>query len=286
MKKDTRKNKGITLIALVITIVILIILAGISISSIFGSDGILVKAKYAAFATEMKQIEENVQIKSANIITQQILQNREQNLFDETLEQRTDIKVADTLKQEIMYVRDGLPKDKTPSNYKVQNFDIKGIYVIDKETGNGKKDTYVYDEKSQKVFKIPQTNIGGKIYHSIEGEKTNPIYETIQDEANVVIVDNEYYYEPDLKGFNVKSTQIVYYSSDFSKQYTKVAEQYINEGKKNIETKEGEEYKFHSYGKQQWANIKTTANGLESWWVWIPRYAYKVNGTANAAEPI
>ena len=41
------KNKGITLIALVITIIILLILAGVSISMISGENGILTKATEA-----------------------------------------------------------------------------------------------------------------------------------------------------------------------------------------------------------------------------------------------
>ena len=41
------KNKGITLIALVITIIVLIILAGVSINLTLGENGIFNKAKYA-----------------------------------------------------------------------------------------------------------------------------------------------------------------------------------------------------------------------------------------------
>ena len=46
-KRIMRKEKGITLIALIITIVILIILAGVSINLVLGEDGIINKAKYA-----------------------------------------------------------------------------------------------------------------------------------------------------------------------------------------------------------------------------------------------
>ena len=41
--KETMKNKGITLIALVITIIVLLILAGVTIASITGENGILRK---------------------------------------------------------------------------------------------------------------------------------------------------------------------------------------------------------------------------------------------------
>ena len=44
MKAKLEKTKGITLIALVITIIVLLILAGITIASITGENGILRKS--------------------------------------------------------------------------------------------------------------------------------------------------------------------------------------------------------------------------------------------------
>ena len=46
-KRNYLKEKGITLIALVVTIVVLLILAGVSINAVFGQDGIIEKAKDA-----------------------------------------------------------------------------------------------------------------------------------------------------------------------------------------------------------------------------------------------
>ncbi len=43
-----RKNEGITLVALIITIIVLIILAGVTISMVVGNDGIITKAKEAS----------------------------------------------------------------------------------------------------------------------------------------------------------------------------------------------------------------------------------------------
>lgn len=45
MRNNSRKNGGITLIALVITIIVLLILAGVSIAALSGKNGILTKAK-------------------------------------------------------------------------------------------------------------------------------------------------------------------------------------------------------------------------------------------------
>ena len=47
-----RNKKGITLIALVVTIVVLLILAGVSINLVIGDNGIITRAKQAASATE------------------------------------------------------------------------------------------------------------------------------------------------------------------------------------------------------------------------------------------
>lgn len=43
-----KQEKGITLVALVITIIVLIILAAVSISLVFGSEGIIARTKQAA----------------------------------------------------------------------------------------------------------------------------------------------------------------------------------------------------------------------------------------------
>ena len=55
-----KKNKGITLIALVITIIILLILAGISISMLTGQNGILNRAQEAKVKDEKSQAQEEV----------------------------------------------------------------------------------------------------------------------------------------------------------------------------------------------------------------------------------
>ena len=63
MKKDTKKTtKGITLIALVITIIVLLILAGVSISMLSGDNSILNRATTAKETTGQKQIEERVSL--------------------------------------------------------------------------------------------------------------------------------------------------------------------------------------------------------------------------------
>ena len=56
--EQNKKNNGITLIALVITIIVLLILAGVSIATLTGNNGILTKAGEAKEKTELAKEEE------------------------------------------------------------------------------------------------------------------------------------------------------------------------------------------------------------------------------------
>ena len=58
MKNNLRQNKGITLIALVITIIVLLILVGVSIATLTGENGILTQANNAKNETKEAEAEE------------------------------------------------------------------------------------------------------------------------------------------------------------------------------------------------------------------------------------
>ena len=62
MKGQTKKQNGITLIALVITIIVMLILAGVSINLVVGENGILGKAQSAVTKTNRAKIEEEAQM--------------------------------------------------------------------------------------------------------------------------------------------------------------------------------------------------------------------------------
>ncbi len=53
-----KQNKGITLVALVITIIVLLILAGVSIALVVGDNGVLTQSKNSSDATKMGQMKE------------------------------------------------------------------------------------------------------------------------------------------------------------------------------------------------------------------------------------
>ena len=63
-----KKNKGITLIALVLTIIVLLILAGVTIATLIGDNGILSQAQNASEVTEIAQVEEGLQLEYSNVL--------------------------------------------------------------------------------------------------------------------------------------------------------------------------------------------------------------------------
>ena len=66
-KQRLKQAKGITLIALVITIVVLIILATVTISFVFGEDGLIARAEQAAEMTEVQNILEQMELAKAEV---------------------------------------------------------------------------------------------------------------------------------------------------------------------------------------------------------------------------
>ena len=85
-----KSNNGITLIALVITIIVLLILAGVSIATLTGENGILTKANEARQNTLDAQNEENA-----------ILEEYEE-MIDQTLSEKTETTVKDCTGDEML----------------------------------------------------------------------------------------------------------------------------------------------------------------------------------------
>ena len=62
LKEQLKINKGITLIALVITIIVLLILAGVTIATLTGDNGILTKAQNSKEKNAQKTVEEQINL--------------------------------------------------------------------------------------------------------------------------------------------------------------------------------------------------------------------------------
>ena len=69
-------NKGITLIALVITIIVLLILAGVTIATLTGENGILTRASEASKETDIASVKEQAQLDITNWVAEEIENGR------------------------------------------------------------------------------------------------------------------------------------------------------------------------------------------------------------------
>ena len=136
-----KEEKGITLIVLVITIIVLLILAGVSIAMLTGENGILTQARKAKDVTEIASEEEYIRL----IITE---------------EEITKYKIGEELKEvEFNTIEDtkSIIDSETGTTYAngwyylkpedVGDYELKNSYIINYETGEFVK----YDEGKHRI---------------------------------------------------------------------------------------------------------------------------------------
>ena len=292
--------KGITLIALVITIIVLLILASVTITTISGDNGILTNAVWAAFATEMTELDERIKIKEIEN-SEEILSNEAKPIFTVPVEPTS---LPKSLKMEIIYIREGMPTNKEPTKeYYIENLldylidetgKVEGLYYVPDEIAQNNT-TYIYDQLTNTAFKVNVTRLKGKAVHSYKygcrvmdsgyDIEMNEKDYVMKEESEIVTVGEETYYAPNLEGFNALTTSAIYYNEDFSKTYEVGITLHMNQEVINYIEDGNTKYTWYDYANKIWANIKTTANGYEAWWVWIPRYAYKIGEVTDTKKP-
>ena len=110
----------------------------------------------------------------------------------------------------------------------------------------------------------------------------------IEAEGDLITVGDITFYEPNLKGFIEENTSAVYYKVDESGNIIdsalpeeKPITEYLQSKDRIIEKEDNSKYEFFNYKntelKSIWANVKIDNNGVITYWVWIPRYAYKID---------
>ena len=156
-----KKQKGITLIALVVTIVVLLILAGVTISLLLDENGIIAKSKDARTETRVSQIEDEVGMwKQHNFINKESNQAQESaetmlaNLISRKLltedeidrdQELITIKKKDgTIVKEISYSSVTINISKTPATEKsgivLLAVDVIGITIPNIDMSNGNEE--------------------------------------------------------------------------------------------------------------------------------------------------
>ena len=160
----TKEMKGITLIALVITIVVLMILAGVSINTVLGDDGIIQKAKEAAEATKRASAEEEM---NRLVLEYQLASN------DETLESFLQEKVTEGRIDEVTDNGDGtitITKKLEGKDYTITvkkpaastpSVKVGAIRVVSDSTGAGSSLGEASTSKGKTLYIMIDSSISG-----------------------------------------------------------------------------------------------------------------------------
>lgn len=145
--KWNNRNGGITLIALVITIIVLLILAGVSITTLIGENGVINKASDAKIETEIADIKEQIQI---DIIGEQV--GNKENISDSVLKEILEKYGTINYDEE-----DGTIKSITTNkgNYEIAMADIWNGTTVADSTNTGVNVANLFD---------PTGNVEGKLH--------------------------------------------------------------------------------------------------------------------------
>ena len=150
IKKNYLKEKGITLIALVITIAVLLILAGVSISALFGDSGIIDRAKEAQNETNQATERDKKEIKE--------------------LSNWLDSKISKTTKKPLITDSSLTSNDRTSSESETviaedkngNQVVVPGGFKISRDSGESVEQGVVIEDKEGNQFVwVPVSNING-----------------------------------------------------------------------------------------------------------------------------
>ena len=267
MKKlQTKKsNTGITLITLVITIVVLTILAGVSINTVVGDDGIIQKAKEKAEATRRASAEEEM---NRLVLEYQLASN------DETLESFLQEKVTEGRINGVTDNGDGtitITKKVEGKDYTITvkkpaastpSVKVGAIRVVSDSTGAGsslgeastRKGTTLYimiestisggtttvspevpyavTENGTYKFTVTGT-VNGTAYTKEVSVEVNQFKNSILEDINIKIGDSVNYTYDSAGSYSLSSTYSGYSSSQTIAQTTGLTWKVLNVDKEN-----------------------------------------------------
>ncbi len=245
--KRLQKEKGITLIALVVTIIVLLILAGISINLIFGQDGIINAAKQAARRQAQAEKEEEVRL----AITALLLRNG----YDES-------------KVTVSAVVEEVKKNYTKQEEKNSISGSTTGEVEDRFPG-----VIQYEKPSSRIDETIIVQVDENLNVTSKLDEPEPPIELPQSEYKKV--GETYYNTPELMKFNPKCTYYITYDASGN-----------NETVYGRLDKVAAPTDWYDYENQKWANLATVNGDQVTYWTWIPRYMYKIGDEEKANETV
>lgn len=198
-----KKQKGITLIALIVTIIIMLILAGVVINLLLSNGGIFEHAKMSKFATDFREVEEKTNLYIMNKESQKILaeiakENSNIDVFPVTA------KLTDEEK-EIITKKIPTLKNKMEELTKKSIQQLNICWIDKSKIEVDKNHKYIIDIDTKQIYDYEGEKIYGQMWHTLEsgnnieeeepripGEiyiSTNPKAQTIKININIEYED-------------------------------------------------------------------------------------------------
>lgn len=253
-KHNSIKNYGITLIALVVTIIVLLIIAGVAISTVFSENGLLERTKKTAFVSQMKKYMEEATM----YVSGEQIENPDFTISVGLVGQ-------DGIKKIIPKIKSDYEKEVIVQNNKTYYFytnnkkRVKWCFeanipvwsydswqdFVDK---NGSDDSKDDDNKGQDSGDDGATDIGDKTPESTTYKKVGDVFMQT----------------PDLSNMEPTSTYYVTYDEN--------GNQSIAGRIDRVDTPAN--WYDYSSSQKKYANIVTVTGNQVAYWVWIPRYSY------------
>ncbi len=246
MKETLKNKKGISLIALVVTLVVLLILSAISINFIVGDNGIFKTAKEAKEKTKIAQIQEALELAKLSVY----LKNEGEFNLDDYLDQIVQDGIIN--KEDIVENDDGSYEITTDDGY---IFEIKPI--PDSENPSDVEIGYVGTEDGPRIRNIKVTN---RTTNSISVE-----VETVNAE------DATYKYEYRKDGEDDNSWKLAEESKSATCTITGLAGNQIYDIRVTVTTSEGNASKTTS----------ATTGELEVGTIEFEEYVWQGDGTSS-----
>ena len=299
-KIECKRNKGITLIALVVTIIVLLILAGVSINMLTGQNGILNRASEAKEKTGNAQTEELVKFAvMSSIGTDGLI---DLNQLKTEIESQGGRVTGTTFPVTVTIGKSSYQIDQT-GNITEASTTPQISYTVTNTDGTEITDTANSNLPESAKLNVTITNISELTVTSIKIKKSNGIeiegatIDLSKGTASVEITENGNYVveivATDKKGKNASASPEIQVSGKI-----KVANLEANWTTADSSNNNDDwyAYKDNSGNKAQvnapkladgmtaikyetevtgskWANAMTKDGSM---WVWIPRYAYKI----------
>ena len=183
LKETLKRNKGITLIALVVTIIVLLVLAGISIVMLTGQNGILNRANEAKEKTGVAQKEENEKLQG----------------YEDTINQYVPSSNEGTTGGSLPTGTGTTPYLPDESKFeKVEGTDLNtGLVIKEKKTGS----EYVWVEVPRTTAVYPEEKLNITEFTDEEYNNIETYLHTYTNEYRKETSFNDVYYKDDTKGW-------------------------------------------------------------------------------------